>query len=161
MCPCGDRDGPSQPLGCSLAGELGVGGRQRDAGPRYVHDLLSAAPPPGAPLFHPSRVRQLEEELRTMDQTLKSLIASEEEVLQQGHGAMCSSPLSLCCCLSSHASHLSSLHCCLGRSPHLAFPSIAVGRRGASVGWARSSMSALLLRGMQEHGGSSGSRDAW
>lgn len=44
------------------------------------------------PLFHPSRVRQLEEELRTMDQTLKSLIASEEEVLVQGRGAMCSRP---------------------------------------------------------------------
>lgn len=29
----------------------------------------------------PSRARQLEEELRTMDQALKSLIASEEEVV--------------------------------------------------------------------------------
>lgn len=37
-------------------------------------------------------MRQLEEELRTMDQTLKSLIASEEEVLGQGRGVMRSSP---------------------------------------------------------------------
>ena len=32
-------------------------------------------------LLAPSRARQLEEELRTMDQALKSLMASEEEVV--------------------------------------------------------------------------------
>uniref|UniRef100_A0A674GRC1 Tropomyosin 2 n=1 Tax=Taeniopygia guttata TaxID=59729 RepID=A0A674GRC1_TAEGU len=53
-----------------------------------------------------SRVRQLEEELRTMDQSLKSLIASEEEVLGRGVGRCAAAP-SLCRCLSNHASRLS------------------------------------------------------
>ncbi|OXB66691.1 hypothetical protein ASZ78_013082 [Callipepla squamata] len=48
------------------------------AGTSLTCSLLA---PPWVPLFHPSRVRQLEEELRTMDQSLKSLIASEEEWL--------------------------------------------------------------------------------
>lgn len=58
---------------------------------QHILDPVLCCPLPGLLLFHPSRVRQLEEELRTMDQSLKSLIASEEEVL--GHRVTCSSPL--------------------------------------------------------------------
>lgn len=54
---------------------------------------LSCRSGPLAP-FLPSRMRQLEEELRTMDQALKSLMAAEEEVLSWGAHAF-SPPLSL------------------------------------------------------------------
>lgn len=85
---------------------LQAGGRGVPTHRHHNLDPVLCCPPPGVPLFHPSRVRQLEEELRTMDQSLKSLIASEEEVLGQGCGAIAAAP-SLCRCLSNHASHLS------------------------------------------------------
>lgn len=105
-------------MGWSLGLQAGGGGV-----PTYRHHILDpvlCCPPPGVPLFHPSRVRQLEEELRTMDQSLKSLIASEEEVLGQGHGAMCSSPLSLSLSLEPCKPPLSFLHHCLHHRPPLA-----------------------------------------
>ena len=94
-CLCGDWDVPpwewqSLPLGWSLGSQ--AGDRAMLAHRQHILDPVLCCPPAGVPLFHPSRVRQLEEELRTMDQTLKSLIASEEEVLGQGCGAMCSRP---------------------------------------------------------------------
>lgn len=116
-CPRGDGDVPSQP-----PGRGGWRGGRGITSPSTSVTLLSAGPPlPGAPLFHPSRVRQLEEELRTMDQTLKSLIASEEEVPGQGRGATCSSPPSLCRCQAT------SLPLCLGRKPS---PRLPLHRRG-------------------------------
>lgn len=78
------------PLGWSLGSQ--AGGRGMPACWQHILDPVLCCPLAGVPLFHPSRVRQLEEELRTMDQTLKSLIASEEEVLGQGRGATHSSP---------------------------------------------------------------------
>lgn len=52
-----------------------------------------------------------------MDQSLKSLIASEEEVLGQGRGAMCSSPFSLLLSLEPCEPPLSFLHHCLQHQP--------------------------------------------
>lgn len=122
----GDRGGRVSPWGrgCPFpATWKGWGGGGRGiTSPSTSVTLLSAGPPlPGAPLFHPSRVRQLEEELRTMDQTLKSLIASEEEVPGQGRGATCGSPPSLCRCQAT------SLPLCLGRKPS---PRLPLHRRG-------------------------------
>lgn len=98
-------------LGWSLG--LQAGGRGVPTHQHHILDPVLCCPPPGVPLFHPSRVRQLEEELRTMDQSLKSLIASEEEVLGQGRGAMCSSPLSLSLSLKPCEPPLSFLHHCV------------------------------------------------
>lgn len=53
----------------------------------------------------PSRMRQLEEELRTMDQALKSLMAAEEEVPSWG------SCLHLLVCSQSSSSSLSFSRC--------------------------------------------------
>lgn len=92
---------------------LQAGGRGVPTHQHHILDPVLCCPPLGVPLFHPSRVRQLEEELRTMDQSLKSLIASEEEVLGQGCGAMCSSPLSLSLSLEPCEPPLSFLHHCL------------------------------------------------
>lgn len=99
---------------------LQAGGGRVPTHRHHILDPVLCCPPPGVPLFHPSRVRQLEEELRTMDQSLKSLIASEEEVLGQGHGAMCSSPLSLSLSLEPCKPPLSFLHHCLHHRPPLA-----------------------------------------
>lgn len=118
------------------ARRLGAGGYQSASSPSLT--LFSAVCTPGVPLFNPSRVRQLEEELRTMDQSLKSLIASEEEVLGQGRGATCSSPPSLCRCLSNCASHLSPL-CTAASATNLPSPSAPAG-----AGWACSSIPPCL-----------------
>lgn len=114
---------PDLPHGCSVLSrplaQLGPRCEERV----FDHVLCSV---PHLPTMPPprSRMRQLEEELRTMDQTLKSLIASEEEVLGRAGRRcfLCPSlflwpPLSPHLCTRISAS-CSSLSCsCLGPGP--------------------------------------------
>lgn len=100
---------------------------------QHILDPVLCCPLAGVPLFHPSRVRQLEEELRTMDQTLKSLIASEEEVLGQGCEATCSSP-PLSVAVSQTVRTTSPL-CTAASTTDLPLPPPPAG-----AGWARSSI---------------------